>query len=748
MCGRHEFGVHGLLWMLAATLVVAPGSVRADDTADDDTAGDDADDTDDGDADSTADEPRSLPGVTVTAGRTGATSAELEHRHPASVVAVDVDDDVPPSASVADLLEEVAGVHVRRFGGPAAPAYVSIRGSSSRQVEVWVDGVPLNAQGSSAVNLAELPLRAFDRVEIFRGGAPAELGASPMGGVVHLTTRPGRVPAPRVEAGFGSWLSRRVRAQAGAGGELRGGGTGDVRMSVEYEGTEGDFEYFDDNGTNQGANRYLDDRIRRRANNASERFAGSLRLRAVRGPVTLSLTDRVMLSDAGEPGDGHGTTEEAAYGVRENLVAGRAQIAVHPDVDLVGDLSWRLRGERYDDPLNEVGIGTQQTRDRYHQPTVALSARLRPRPWLTVLPSARTVVDLYRPVGLQEGGDDEALRVRAATTVSLGASLRPLRDHVDVQPAIGLFVLDNRALGTVPYDDTPLVDEDGDEVVRVAAMPRVALALRPVRPLTIRAAAGRGFRPPSFLELFGDRGRVVGNHRLKPETSTQFDVSVRVQGSPGAQFRGSLEVGGFHVRSDDKIVFIQNSQKTSVPANVGAERTSGIEVAAAFLAFEHVDVAGALTWTDSEILEANTPAHVGSRSPGLPEWELDVAGAVVFAPWVRVGVAWRFTAGTFDSPSNLFEQAPRSILDAHVRIQPGARAPWFAFELRNLTDTILAPRQRDPNQSTADDDRIVVPVTDYRGHPMPGRSFFLTVGWEIPNTPLGTPSSDPAESET
>jgi iron complex outermembrane receptor protein len=360
-----------------------------------------------------------------------------------------------------------------------------------------------------------------------------------------------------------------------------------------------------------------------------------------------------------------------------------------------------------------------------------VSAEIRPTEWLLVLPSVRTVVDAFRPVGLEGVGRDDESRVRGGTTLAVGTSVRSPGDIVEIQPAVAAFILDNRSLGKVPYEDQAILPE-GDAGVSVHAMPRVALAVRPLPLLTLRAAAARGFRPPSFLELFGDRGRVVGNWRLAPESSAQFDASVRLQGAPHRWFRGSLEFGGFHTRMTDQIVFVQNSQKTSVPLNLGSARTSGIELAGGFLAFEHLDVAGAFTWTDSEILESTSEGHVGGRVPGLPKFELDVAASVDFPPWVRVGVAWRYTSGSFDSRSNIWEQAPRSLLNAHLRIQPGPRAPWFSLEVHNLTDNIVAPQQRDPTQSTDDGDRTVVPVTDYRGHPLPGRSFFVTIGWDIP----------------
>ncbi|NNE07129.1 MAG: TonB-dependent receptor plug domain-containing protein, partial [Gemmatimonadetes bacterium] len=46
---------------------------------------------------------------------------------------------------LSDLLESVPGVRVKRYGGLGAIATPSVRGSGASQVEVFLDGVPMNS---------------------------------------------------------------------------------------------------------------------------------------------------------------------------------------------------------------------------------------------------------------------------------------------------------------------------------------------------------------------------------------------------------------------------------------------------------------------------------------------------------------------------------------------------------------------------------------------------------------------------
>ena len=78
----------------------------------------------------------------------------------ASVTVIPIDETLPMSSDVAAVVDTASGTTVRRLGGLGDFSGVSIRGSTMRQTHVALDGVPLNPDGSSAVNLSQLPLWA------------------------------------------------------------------------------------------------------------------------------------------------------------------------------------------------------------------------------------------------------------------------------------------------------------------------------------------------------------------------------------------------------------------------------------------------------------------------------------------------------------------------------------------------------------------------------------------------------------
>src|SRR5262249_47005202 len=114
--------------------------------------------------------------------------------------------------TLSDALSDAVGVQVRRFGGLGDFSTVSIRGSSSRQVHVYLGRVPLaRARGQTGAGTPrDLPLDAVERVEVYRGTTPLEFAQSGSAGIVNVVTRrPGDVPVTGVSTSYGSFDTRK-----------------------------------------------------------------------------------------------------------------------------------------------------------------------------------------------------------------------------------------------------------------------------------------------------------------------------------------------------------------------------------------------------------------------------------------------------------------------------------------------------------------------------------------------------------
>jgi vitamin B12 transporter len=103
-----------------------------------------------------------------------------------TVIIVDEEDE---TKNVAEVLAESSEVFIKDTGGEAGISTVSIRGSSSKNVLILLDGTPLNTGGNSSVDISMIPASSVEKIEIIRGGDAALYGSGAMGGVINIITK-------------------------------------------------------------------------------------------------------------------------------------------------------------------------------------------------------------------------------------------------------------------------------------------------------------------------------------------------------------------------------------------------------------------------------------------------------------------------------------------------------------------------------------------------------------------------------
>ena len=167
---------------------------------------------------------------------TGSREPAAQDRLAADVVLIDAAAIRASSAdSVAELLRREAGVQVSRNGGPGQNTGIFVRGASSSQSIVLVDGVRIGSATLGAAGLETLGLAQIDRIEVLRGPGSSLYGADAVGGVVQIFTRRGqgqtRIEARAAAGGYGS-----SELSAAASGQV---GPWDLAASASREKSDG-----------------------------------------------------------------------------------------------------------------------------------------------------------------------------------------------------------------------------------------------------------------------------------------------------------------------------------------------------------------------------------------------------------------------------------------------------------------------------------------------------------------------------
>lgn len=96
-------------------------------------------------------------------------------------------------STLGEALTLVPGIALAPAGAEGAQSTLSIRGSTSNQVLVLIDGIRVSDPATGRVDLSRIGLssRDIESIEVIRGGMTAQYGADAVGGVVLIRTKRG-----------------------------------------------------------------------------------------------------------------------------------------------------------------------------------------------------------------------------------------------------------------------------------------------------------------------------------------------------------------------------------------------------------------------------------------------------------------------------------------------------------------------------------------------------------------------------
>ncbi|UTW46219.1 TonB-dependent receptor [bacterium SCSIO 12696] len=135
-----------------------------------------------------------------------------------------------------DLLNRASGVSTRDSGGRGSVNGTFIRGTSTGQALVLVNGVRTASATTGGTTLETIPLESIERIEIVKGPLSGLYGADALGGVIQIFTRQGQEGSirPELKVRYGSNDTRQYTANISGGNQ-----SGDFFLSVSDEETDG-----------------------------------------------------------------------------------------------------------------------------------------------------------------------------------------------------------------------------------------------------------------------------------------------------------------------------------------------------------------------------------------------------------------------------------------------------------------------------------------------------------------------------
>ncbi len=593
--------------------------------------------------------------------------------------------------NLSEALEELSGVTVKQRGGVDDFATVSIRGSNSEQVAVYIDGVPLNQGFGGAVNFSAIPADQIERIEIYKGFAPTRYPGSAIGGVVDIRTKSaGRGRATSLSQSYGSFKTYEagiLQSQRWKKSSYQAGYT--------YTRSAGDFSFENDNGTPFNS---ADDRIVERRNNEFSRHnvLAKWEGQVIGGssPVTLSLTDQFFREDRGIPGLATLTSDTAGLTTTRNRFS--AEFAkTFRNLKMSATPFLQYQKQQYTDLGGDIGLGIQDNDDdtyqygvnflgqraigRHHKATAVLDYR----------------GEIYLPQNLSVSAPSS---YRDTLGLGLEDEIYLFDDRLIVNPALRTEHIFDRQGGSSSRNHHPLSGKIGLKIQPWGSGPTGSQYSW----LTLKTNFSRSFRIPSFSELFGDRGTFIGNPNLSPEKSWNWDIGFAIRKRPVR-----FEAAYFLHQVDDLIQLLQTSQFTVEARNLSKARLQGIESSLFLSPWEHLDLSANYTFQWPKDV-SGLPGRDGKFLPGRPRHEAS-AKAAFFNDLGKIFTDLTFQDGNFLDSQNILRVDHRLLFGAGLSFTAPKPITW-SFEGKNLLN-----------------DRI----SDVAGFPLPGRSFYGRMEWKI-----------------
>lgn len=597
-----------------------------------------------------------------------------------------------------ELLRQEVGVQVRRFGGTGSFSTVSLRGASSEKVMVYVDGVPFNSAAGGGVDLSQFPVSSIERIEIFRGAVPVQLGQASIGGAVNIITRKNRQGKNgKLELSSGSFGTREVSGSYGESNLKQ-----QWLLMLNALHSDNNYSMRVDNGTSFNT---LDDRIEDRNNDYVKQYSSTFNWRyQFTNSQHMNLRMNMLDKSKGIPRRNNHPDIRAYYDSRlfDAHMDFNQDHWLTPDLDASVKMYVKNETGLYNDELAQVGFINQKTRSRSLKLGSSVNARYRlaTQQWYSSLGYEQESYDFdnllnYLPDSKNRRDivyldmEQKSYWLAQQLIVSLSARMQQVQDNLDV-------VYD--AMAAPDYlDDRHTSTFD----------PQLGLKYRFSNDESLSFNLARYSRLPSFFELFGDQGLFRGNPDLRVEQGTNTDVSYDYRFyAPASWLHDSRwSAGVFYNTIDDMIVRNYNAQGIAISDNVARAHIIGLETHVSLFPSKTLRLVLNASFTDAT--RDSDAANASNPIPGVYRQHYSLFINQDIQGW-DCGAELETRRGMYFDSAGLLPAKDYSLLNL------SALKKWKhqSLELRvnNVTGT---------------------EYTDFNYNPQPGRAYYLTYGYKF-----------------
>lgn len=531
------------------------------------------------------------------------------------------------TADLSGVLSQQSGIVVNNYGPQGQAKTLSVRGSSSDQVLVLLDGMRLNSSRDGSVDLSQIPTENIDHIEIVRGSASTMYGTGAIGGVINIITKKPDTPRMTLSLANGSYIPHDGYAVTGTGSSSVPASPlsllDNQNASVSLAGKLGDIGILGGGSLSRGANAYLWDdtavlgdwRQRNNAQNLSGNAFAGMDAPLLGG--TMAARGTVAHSDIGAPG-----TVLYPSQADQSDTSASGSISYQTSRFFTDALTLDLKGfYRYEELTYNDPAFPPQSIHRTHSASVDVTQKL------AISDAASAVY----------GG---------SVWFDYADSTNFANPHQRLNLA-GFLSLPVSPVPALTFTPSIRYDYFSDFPGYLSFQLGSVLSLSDVS--SLKLSLGTAYRAPTLNELYWSDPFNVGNPNLKPETSYSAEVGFAL-----GETRFSLEMSVFTRLVLNQINW-DTTQSPATPVNISEALLPGAELHGKLSVTDRISLNADYTFIYSLLLQYLGQSYTLSdnlRVPYVPLHDVRVsaryndAGTIVMAEVQYVGQKFSDPANT------------------------------------------------------------------------------------------------------
>ena len=478
------------------------------------------------------------------------------------------EDFINSSQNLSDILSQVNGIQIRQISGLGNPVSISIRGSSAKQVQFFVDGQLVNDSQFGGFDLNQIPTEQIESIEISKSQAIGT-GSTPIGGVIRINTYNPSENTHKLSLAMGSFGYQEfslLKNTAFKHHSLAIGGT--------YLASDNDYDYL----VPQSFDNPSQSVVQPLRNNNFEKWSffindsAQLNQHQVRVNLQYNKQDKALANYQNNSPENSSNIEmdSARYGFQYNWLS---------HVNYIEAIELEYFGDQKDEVYLDNPHNSRRNSSDYHTKKQHLA--IKPsfsKGNFHFNPYVNTNKQIFTSKLTRNGKENECNGISACDIkaeqeqLNLGARFSWQSDS----SAFNAYILANQLIEK--NNNVALGQNDEDIKTSQEHFNTQEFGFTyGNKALTTSLNWSNGIRTPTLYELFGDRGAFKGNDNLLPEQAETYTLAVKYKKTLSSM-TFNLSSSIYQQSLENSIVAIFNSSGTGSYTNVSSAELTGFEI--------------------------------------------------------------------------------------------------------------------------------------------------------------------------